>query len=92
MSNDILFISSWITAAILLSAAWFVYRYSKNEVVAENFWKYIVMGMVFFAASEIARPLFILMEGLFWVYWALSAAGGIMVAYGFFMLYNEEKV
>lgn len=92
MSNDILFISSWITAAILLSAAWFVYCYSKNEVVAESFWKYIVMGMVFFAASEIARPLFILMESLFWAYWIFSAAGGIMVAYGFYMLYNEEKV
>lgn len=94
MFEDVLLfsMSSWVTAAFLLSVAWTIYNYSKDLMVEVNYWNYISSGMLFFASSEIARPVFFFREGFFWVYWILSVIGGVMVAYGFYRLYNEEKV
>lgn len=92
MSENILLLSSWITAALLVAVSWFVHQYSKNMAVQTNYWKYISGGMLFFAASEIARPLFMFDDSLYWAYFASSLAGGIMVSYGFYKLYLEEKV
>lgn len=92
MFESALLVTSWVTAALLVAVAWFVYKYSKNFVVEVNYWKYISAGILFLAASEIARAMFMFLESLFWVYWAVSAAGGAMVAYGFYRLYEEERV
>jgi len=92
MFENMVLISSWITAALLVAVAWFVYKYSKNFVVEVNYWKYISTGILFLAASEIMRGLFLFQERIFWMYWAISVAGGLMVAYGFYRLYEDERV
>ena len=92
MSENIIIISSWITAALLVAVAWFVYKYSKNFVVEENHWKYISSGILFLATSEIMRGMFLIRENIFWLYWLASVIGGTMIAYGFYKLYEEGRV
>lgn len=92
MFESTLLISSWITAALLVSLAWFIFKYSKNFVVEVNYWKYIYQGIVFFAASEIARPLHLIISEFFNVYLIYSISGSVLLVYGFYMLYKTEKV
>lgn len=92
MFEGAMLVSSWITAALLVSLSWFIYKYSKNFVVEVNYWKYIYQGIVFFAASEIVRPLHLFIEEFFNVYLIYSISGSILLAYGFYMLYKTEQV
>ncbi len=92
MFENILIMSSWISAALLVALSWFIYKYSKNFVVEENYWKYIYTGTFFFAASEIARPLYLFGDIFFNFYLGFSVLGAILLFYGFYKLYEEEKV
>ncbi len=92
MYESIFMMSSWITAALLVSLAWFIYKHSKNFIVEVNYWKYICEAILFFAASEIARPLHLFMDDFFKIYLVLSIFGSVLLAYGFYMLYQAEKV
>ncbi len=92
MFEGIFIISSWITAALLVSLAWFIYKYSKNFVVEVNYWKYIYEGILFFAASEIARPLHLYIDDFFKIYMIFSIFGSVLLAYGFYMLYKTERI
>lgn len=92
MFEGLFIVSSWITAALLVCLAWLIYKYSKNFVVEVNYWKYIYRGLIFFAASEIARPLHLFISGFFNAYLICSIAGSVLLAYGFYMLYKTERV
>jgi|GEM_PF-1894975 len=92
MFETIFVLSSWITASLLVSLAWFIYKYSKNFVVEVNYWKYICEGILFLAVSEIARPLHLFADDFFQIYLVLSIFGSVVLAYGFYMLYQAEHV
>lgn len=92
MFETVMFFASWTTAAALMLVAWFIYRYSGDLGLEINYWNNIGSGVLFLAASEIIRPIFMIERSLFWAYWLLSVAGGIMIAYGFYNLYEAEKV
>ena len=92
MFDAVLTISSWITAALLVALSWFVYKYSRNLVVDVNYWRFIYKGIIFFAASEIARPLYVFGDIFFIIYLIFSMFGALLLAYGFHRLYEMEKV
>lgn len=92
MFEDLFIISSWITAALLVALSWFIYKYSKNFMVDVNYWSYIYYGTLLFAASEIARPLHLFIDAFFIIYLAFSILGSVFLFYGFYRLYEAERV
>ncbi len=92
MFEDIFMISSWITASLLVALSWFIYKYSKNFVVGVNYWTYIYSGTLFFAASEMVRPLHLFVESFFMIYLAFSILGAVFLFFGFYRLYEAERV
>lgn len=92
MFEYLLIFSSWVTSALLVALAWFVYKYSTCYMATENYWKYIYAGLLFFAASEIMRPMYFYGDSYFFAYLALSVIGASLLAYGFYGLYEAERV
>lgn len=92
MYEQVIIISSWLSAAMLVALSWLIHRYSKNFAGPVNYWKYISLGILLFAASEIGRPLYEFNESLLAIYWGFLIFGGVFLAYGFYNLYQEAQI
>ncbi len=88
---NFLFLSNWMTCALLVVLAWFTYNYSTHFVETPPYWRYITAGFVFLAIGNLSRPLFLLGVNLAHSL-LFSVIGALLLFYGFFMLYKERKV